>query len=219
MLPVSTRTALARLSERGLVAVVSGRATADVMERVGLPDVHYAGAHGMEIVSPGHEVHVHPEALPFRDVLDDATAALRTALAGITGALVEDKHWTVSTHYRMVPARDHPRVLAAVEEVAAAHPSLRVIEGRMVRELRPDVDWDKGKAVGWLLEHFARAPALAVYLGDDVTDEDAFRALPGDGLGIRVEGGDHDSAAELTLPDTDAVEALLVALEAAIRER
>jgi trehalose-phosphatase len=211
-IPSATRGALARLADRGLVAVVSGRGTADVMARVGLATVHYAGAHGMEIVSPGQDPFVHPDVLPFGEELALATSDLRAALTGVAGVIIEDKRWTVSVHYRMAAASEHERVMAVAAEVAATHPTLRMIDGRMVRELRPDVDWDKGTAVHWLLERFARVDSLAIYLGDDVTDEDAFRALPADGLGIRVEGGTHATAAALTLPDTAAVGAVLAEL-------
>jgi trehalose 6-phosphate phosphatase len=115
-------------------------------------------------------------------------------------------------HYRRVPeARAHD-VHQAVLRAQARHPALRITSGKKVYELQPDVDWDKGRAVQWLIETLRLEDALPVYIGDDVTDEDAFRALAGRGIGIAVQEAPHDTAAAWTLRDPDEVRALLAQL-------
>jgi len=94
----------------------------------------------------------------------------------------------------------------------ARHPALRMTEGKKVWELQPDVDWDKGRAVLWLIETLKLEDALPVYIGDDVTDEDAFRALEHRGVGIAVQDAAQPTAATLTLRDPDEVRDFLAGL-------
>jgi len=101
----------------------------------------------------------------------------------------------------------HQAEVAGASAVAA-----RVAEGKKVYELQPDVDWDKGRAVLWLIETLKLEEAMPVYIGDDVTDEDAFRALAGRGLGIAVQDAPRPTAATLTLRDPEEVRALLARL-------
>jgi len=172
------------------MAVVSGRAVADARDRVGIPDIAYAGNHGMEIEAPGL-VRIHEEAAASRPRLESAAAELAHQIRGIPGVLVEDKELTLSVHYRRVAPERVEEVRRAVFAVAGGHEGLRVTEGKMILEVRPRVDWHKGKAVEFLLGEL-RPPAGApvIYLGDDQTDEDAFRVLRAqrsvDGEGVIV---------------------------------
>jgi alpha,alpha-trehalase len=98
-----------------------------------------------------------------------------------------------------------------VEKVLDASPRLRARTGKKVIELMPAIDWDKGRAVGWLLEALDVNPeaALVLYLGDDETDEDAFATLTGRGLGIHVGPEVSDSLGDFRLADPGAVETFL----------
>src|SRR3970282_1113609 len=105
-----TRNAVERLARLCPVAVVSGRDVDDVRERAGINGIHYAGRHGFDIVAPGglHQQHAKGvEALP---ALDAAERELRSALAGIDGALVERKRFSIAPHYRLVAESDWPAV-------------------------------------------------------------------------------------------------------------
>lgn len=217
-IPPRTRAALDRLLAAPGVqaAVVSGRGMADARERAGIPGIAYAGNHGMEIEGPGLR-RVHPEALAARPELEAVASALAPALGGVPGAWVEDKGLTLSVHYRQVPA---DRVAGARDAVRAAvegRPGLRLTEGKMVLEVRPRVEWDKGRAVLFLLDHL-RPPegAPVLYLGDDTTDEDAFRALAGRGgagEGILVDPSPPAStAAKAYVRSPEEVGALFEAL-------
>lgn len=216
-MPPETRAALDRLrAMRGVTAaVVSGRALADVRSRAALDGIPYAGNHGMEIEGPG--VHrIHPEAQAARPSLEAVAARLAPALVSIPGAFLEDKGLTLSLHYRMAAEGAGAAVRALAEAAVAGREELALTEGKMVLEVRPRVDWHKGRAVLFLLDHI-RPPAGApvLYLGDDRTDEDAFRALreSGRGEGVLISPDPPaDSAAAAHLPDPHAVGAFFAAL-------
>src|SRR4029077_10210273 len=114
----------------------------------------------------------------YLPVLDSAETELREALDGIQGAQLERKHFLVAGHYRNGNENDASRVALAVDAVAARHRELRRVDGKKVYELLPDIDWNKGKAVLWLLETLGliRDKVLPIFIGDDRTDEDAFHA-------------------------------------------
>lgn len=209
----STRAAIVRLIDDGVtVAIVSGRGLADARSLAGLPDIAYAGNHGMEIEMPGLE-RIHPEAAAARGSLEQVAAAVPEALNDVSGLFVEDKGLTLSIHYRRVDRAAVERVREAVHEAAGRHPDLRVTEGKEVLEVRPDVDWHKGRAVEFLLGELKPpkgAPVL--YIGDDRTDEDAFVALADGGFGEGIlvsEDGDTRTSARSTLKNPEEVGRLL----------
>ncbi len=177
------------------VVVVSGRDRADVQRLVGLDSLVYAGSQGFDIAGPDGFTMQHEEGADYASVLGQAEAELRQRLGGVAGVLIEPKRYALAVHYRLAATDDHPRVEMAVDQVAAAHPRLRKTGGKMVFELRPRLAWDKGKAVLWLLTALGldRPDVLPFYLGDDLTDEDAFAALANQGIGIVV--GDPPAAA------------------------
>ena len=219
-MPERTRRALERLMDMDgvTVAVVSGRGLGDVRERAAIPGIPYAGNHGMEIEGAGL-YRIHPEAAAARPLLQEVAARIEADLEGIDGAFLEDKGLTLSIHYRLAP--DHAEeVREIVLEAADGWPELRVTEGKMVLEVRPRVEWDKGRAVIFLLDQM-RPPADApvLYLGDDLTDEDAFRALRGwdpaaEGV-LVADPPPAESAAASVLRDPAEVGALFEALAAA----
>jgi trehalose-phosphatase len=198
---------LARLGEHRPVAILSGRDLDDVRSIVALPQLSYAGSHGFDILtSNGWARQCGEEFLP---ALDAAERELRDAVASIPRARVERKRFAVAVHYRQVDEQAVPAVERRVGDVAATHPDLRQTGGKKVFELRPRVDWDKGRALKLLLEALGldRADVVPIYIGDDETDEDAFRVLRGRGIGIVVAGADEDRAtwARLRVADPDGV--------------
>jgi len=211
------RAAVARLSARCRVAVVSGRDLGDVRELVGLDDVVYAGSHGFDLDLGTASGAAAPDlgAEAYLPELDDAERALARVLGPVPGARVERKRFAVAVHLRQVAEVDRGRVEGVVDAVAARHPRLRRTSGKQVRELRPDLDWDKGRAVLWLLGALGvdRDDVVPLYLGDDETDEDAFRALAGRrGLGILVGAHGARTAARYGLRDPDEVQVFLTVL-------
>jgi trehalose 6-phosphate phosphatase len=208
-LPDATRPLLRQLTARPdtVVALVSGRGLADLRDRVDLADVYYAGNHGLEIEGPGvHRVHEGAEA--SLETLGRLADTLAGRLDSIDGVIVEDKGLTLSVHYRLVadPAavsRVTERVRAACGDVAG----LRLTEGKKVLEIRPAVDWHKGRALRFLRETLlsGRVGAPTLFIGDDRTDEDAFREVGENGCAIVVGPPPPDSAAHAMLRDVDAV--------------
>ncbi len=212
VLPDAMAVVLRRLAGMCEVAVVSGRDLADLRRRVGIEELWYAGSHGFDIAGPGGEHTAYPEGRDYLPALDDAERALREALAGVAGCEVERKRFALATHYRRVAAGEVPAVEGVVEDTRAAHPELRISRGRQVIELQPDMDWDQGRALNWLMRALDMDPArfIPIVIGDDVTDEDAFREVarprPGRGVGIVVTADDgRSSRADYCLADPRAV--------------
>ncbi len=178
------------------VAIVSGRALADLKPRIGLERLLFAGNHGMEIEGPGIS-ETAPEALLLRPSLESAMTASARRLEDVPGTWIEDKGLTLTIHYRQAGPDEEPRIRQIVTEAAAAHQGLRVTSGKMVFEVRPDVAYDKGTAVNFILRQLDPPPGAPIlYLGDDTTDEDAFRAVQkrGDPPGEGVIVGDPPTA-------------------------
>lgn len=184
--------------------VVTGRSMADIRRRVGLDEVGYAADHGFEISLRGAAWR-HPAARSSRTKLGPAGRRLRRALAGVEGAFVEDKGATLSVHYRGLKGLSAAALKALVAGIVKPGAGLRVRPGKKVLEVGPDVSWDKGRAVLKMLELLGCPPGTpVVYVGDDRTDEDAFRALAPAGFTIRVGGG-RASRARFALEDPAAV--------------
>jgi trehalose 6-phosphate phosphatase len=204
-----SRRAIERLVEAGrAVAVISGRGLADVRARLGLEGIHYAGNHGLEIEGPG-VMRRHPEAERGRARLEEVRENLLSSLEGIPGAWVEDKGLTLSVHYREAEPESWRAVEGRVRS-ASADEALEVRAGKRVWEVRPRVDWDKGRAVGFLLQVWGEPRRWPVYVGDDVTDEDAFRVVHGVGLGVKVtEEPDAPTAAAAWVRDPSELESFL----------
>jgi alpha,alpha-trehalase len=186
------------------VAVLSGRDLADIRSRIGIPGLWYAGSHGFEMVAPDGTHHENATAAAAVPVLSHAAGELAAELAPIIGVVVEHKRFAVAVHYRNAAPEAAATVTAAVHRAGSRH-GFKVTAGRKVVELRPNLDWDKGKTLEWITDRIAGAePLLPIYIGDDLTDEDAFDSVLHDGIGIVVrhdEDGDRSTAARLSLSD------------------
>lgn len=211
-LSTETRASIRRLASVWPVAIVSGRALNDVRELVGLDQIHYAGSHGYEIRSPSGEEFNLDDAWAYYPLIDSAERALRNALSSIPGASVERKKFALAAHYRNVPDGLADRVSEAVGGVSRDHPGLRRSSGKKIHEFRPEIDWDKGKAVRRiqkLIDSDSRG-SIPVYIGDDTTDEDAFAEIQSDGIGVLVRDEDSsETAAAYALDSTDQVREFL----------
>ena len=189
----SMREAVRALARRCTVCVVSGRDRPVVQQLMGVDDVVVAGSHGFDIWSPVAGTLEHEASGGFDALLERVTKRVRDEAGAIVGVLIEPKKASVAVHYRLVSDSERPRIKALVDRLLAEHPDeLKVTPGKMVYEIQPKLDWDKGKAVLHLLEalDLDREDIVALYLGDDITDEHAFEALKGTGIGVFV--GDPD---------------------------
>jgi trehalose-phosphatase len=185
------RAAVARLASHCTVAVISGRDLPDVRDHVGIDTIFYAGSHGFDIAGPKGTHLENQLGMDFLPVLDQAEEALKERLSGIAGARIERKKFSIAVHYREVEKDAVPAVEEVIAKVLEQHQELRKSHGKKVYELQPRIDWNKGKALLWLLEKLEldNPETFPLYIGDDITDEDAFRALEDRGLGIVVAEG------------------------------
>ncbi|CAA3024320.1 trehalose-phosphate phosphatase A [Olea europaea subsp. europaea] len=209
-------------------AIISGRSRDKVYEFVGLTELYYAGSHGMDIMCPvqsisndnvncirssekqGKEVNLFQPASEFLPMIDEVFISLVETMKGVAGAKVENNKFCVSVHYRNVEEKSWKVLGQHVEEILKNYPRLRLTHGRKVLEIRPVLDWDKGKAVEFLLESLGLVDCddvLPIYVGDDRTDEDAFKVLRegNRGYGILVSSTPKESNAFYSLRDPSEV--------------
>lgn len=207
VLAEAMRQQVRRLARLCPVAVVSGRDLEDVRRLVGVEELVFAGSHGFDIAGPRDLCLGRQQGTEFLPALDRAERMLQERLADIDGVQVERKKMAIAIHYRRVAERDIPAVEQAVDAARSANPRLRKDYGKKIFELQPDMDWHKGRAVRWLLKALKldEDRILPMYLGDDVTDENAFKELRDDGIGIKVMDRPEPSAAHYALADTDQV--------------
>lgn len=189
------------------VAIVSGRACDDVRSLVGIDNIYYAGNHGFEIEGPKGSGIREERGLEYLDDVEAVRKRLLPLVEQVEGAMVENKRFSLSLHYRLAEPGRVPDLERAVDDAIRDYPRLRKHKGKMVFEIRPRIEWDKGRAVMWLLQALGldQPGVVPVYLGDDTTDEDAFRAVRGRGIGILVADEPRESCASFVLRDTGEV--------------
>jgi alpha,alpha-trehalase len=201
------RQTITRLSRVVTTAVISGRACADVRALVGMDELYYAGNHGLEIEGPGGVVRCRLGE-DYQEDVQRFAAEIGELPAAIDGVSVENKALSLSVHYRLAAPDKAADIEAAVDRVLIRFPRLRKRAGKKVFEIRPGMDWHKGKVVIWLLQVLHAEREAAIYIGDDETDEDAFRELHGRGLGVRV-GSTVATSADYWLADPGEVRRFL----------
>lgn len=169
------------------IGIVTGRALSDIRRKVGLKNIVYAANHGMEIFHNGK--YLLRKGLVYRKPLRALAGELRAALSDVPGAIVENKQLSVAVHFRKVNTKFHPALKRGVRKLSKAYMkkyNLQLTRGKMILEIRPAKLWNKGKAVMWMWQKLA-PKHLPIYIGDDITDEDAFKALyPYDSITVRI---------------------------------
>ncbi|XP_040988420.1 probable trehalose-phosphate phosphatase F [Juglans microcarpa x Juglans regia] len=223
------RSAVRNVSKFFPTAIISGRSRDKVYELVGLTELCYAGSHGMDIMGPlshtvsddypnciksndqqGKEVNLFQPAREFLPMIDEVFRTLVENTKGIKGAKVENHKFCASVHYRNVDEKNWPTIAQCVHDILKDYPRLQLTHGRKVLEVRPVIDWNKGKAVEFLLESLGlsnRNDVLPIYIGDDSSDEDAFKVLRegNRGYGILVSSVPKETNAFYSLRNPDEV--------------
>lgn len=220
-MPIGVRELLEILARQPYctVGIVSGRALADVRRRIGIKGIIYAGNHGLEIEGPGIRF-VDPIAEELRPILHLMSKVLTRSMATISGALVENKGLSLSVHYRLAGIREEGHVRSAFDRVVTTARSLgkvKVTNGKKVLEVRPPVEWDKGRAISFLMDSYARrnrkSLALPIFLGDDLTDEDGFEVVhQRDGISVYIGEENTRSSARYFLRSPHEVRGFLARL-------
>lgn len=201
----ATRKIVRRLAKQYSVAIISGRDLDDVRKMAGIDDIAYAGSHGFDIIGPGGRHRDQERGKRFLLALDRAEKDLAKALESIPGARIERKLFAIAVHYRQVDRAKLDELEKRFDEVLSRYPELRKTGGKKIFELRPNVEWDKGKALFSMLEslYTDSSRVLPVYIGDDETDEDAFRAISNRGITIVVGTEKRQTAAHYSLRNPD----------------
>ncbi|MDO9289416.1 MAG: trehalose-phosphatase [Thermodesulfovibrionales bacterium] len=174
-------------SRRCYLTILSGRSLPDIKKMTGIKNIYCGGNHGLDISGPSIR-YTHPKALSTRQFIIKIKKLLDKEIRTIKGAWLEDKKFTLSLHFRSARTEDIPRVKKIFYDVADEFLEknlLAIIKGKKVLELVPDVSWNKGKAVRWILQRL-KNECMPIYIGDDQTDETAFKALRKKGITIRV---------------------------------
>lgn len=194
------------------VAVISGRSLRDVKKLVNLRGIIYAGNHGLELEGPGLK-YVNKKALIFKKYQDAIYSQLVASLRAYSRIFIEHKGLTLSIHYRLEKNKNTlKKVFKVIDSTTSSYvrrKNLIITHGKKVVEIKPRISWNKGKIVLWLLKYLNRKESLRnvlpIYLGDDTTDEDAFRVLKKRGIGIFVGNPKKKSLAEFYLRNTAQV--------------
>nr|ABO61745.1 trehalose-phosphatase 1 [Physcomitrium patens] len=209
-------------------AIISGRARPKVYDFVQLSELYYAGSHGMDIMGPaksssgfkvngtrvkdkkGNDVVFFQPASEYLPMMDKVCSILNETTRTVKGARVEHNKYCVTVHFRLVKEELWEGLVTKVQNVLKEYPMLNLTHGRKVLEVRPSIAWDKGKAVNYLLNSLGFADSsdvLPVYIGDDRTDEDAFKLLNGmkHGCSILVSSIPKSTKATLSLREPSEV--------------
>ncbi|KAF1863456.1 hypothetical protein Lal_00030488 [Lupinus albus] len=205
-------------------AIVSGRSVDKVYNFVQLKELYYAGSHGMDIRGPTksrshkkmNEGVLFQAASQFLPMMNEVYKILVEKTKSVKGAMVETNKFCLSVHFRCVDEKV-PNWAALAEKVRLVlneYPKLRITQGRKVLEIKPSIKWDKGKALEFVLESLGYNNSnnvFPIYIGDDRTDEDAFKVLSSRslGIGILVSQIPKETNASYTLQDPSEVEQFL----------
>jgi len=234
---VEMRAAVREVAKHFPTAIVSGRSREKVKDFVKLHNVYYAGSHGMDIMAPARplikyndgkrqtvafdkkesEVLFQP-AKKFLPAIQEIFKILEEKTKKIQGAMVEDNSFCISVHFRQVREEDYGMLEEKVKSVVENYPEFHITEGKMVLEVRPSIEWNKGHALEYLLDTLGFSNSgdhvLPLYIGDDRTDEDAFKVIQsrGQGYPIIVSSIPKDTRASYSLRDPSEVLAFLLRL-------
>ncbi|KAL0589459.1 hypothetical protein ABG067_002363 [Albugo candida] len=216
ILSPETRQTIAQLNEHFVTGIITGRSLSKIQEFVQLPQLYYAGSHGFDIAGPNNTSIKNQVAVEFLKDLEALRDALKEGVQGVSGAQVEDNLFSISLHYRNVDPMNQQKIADLAHEVGSRYPSIRCNQGKMVFEYKPKMDWNKGKALLWLLHELKldnQDDVYTIYIGDDTTDEDAFCVLNDtsnpSGVGILVSDHSKVTGASYTLQDTNEVRVFL----------
>jgi len=224
-LPPQAKECLQELAEspRLTLGIISGRSVENLRGKVGIKGIIYVGNHGLEIEGPGI-TYVNPVARKTKPFLHSLCRDIGKELTGIKGAIIEDKGLTLSLHYRLVDesrVEELNRIFFEITKPLTASGRIKVSKGKKVYEVRPAVDWNKGKAIAFIAQNFNwEGETLMIFLGDDITDYDGFRMVDDSGgISIYVGEGDTETVAQYLLHSTKETYQFLNMLRKALKPK
>lgn len=218
LLPAGVRDKLATLARRPhlSVGIITGRSLAEIKSLVALEGIYYSGNHGLEIEGPGLN-YVSPQAGAAMTTMRELDREFAQELADVNGVIIQNKGLSLSVHYRLVKEADEAVVAEVFHRITAPlcrGGKIKVFAGKKVWEVKPPIDWHKGKAVESIRTEIKSLlkleRLLTIYLGDDTTDEDAFKVLHHpEGWSVYVGPENASSAADYFLNSPAEVEEFL----------
>ncbi|CAI9092519.1 OLC1v1027775C1 [Oldenlandia corymbosa var. corymbosa] len=230
------RSAVRDVAKKFSTAIISGRSRDKVYGFVKLEELYYAGSHGMDIKGPvtqsmsyeckyqtkaldhqGNELTIFQPAQDFLPSIKELLNRLKKETCDIEGVFIEDNRFCLSVHYRHVPENDYAALEKIIKSVLEEYPKFRMNFGKKVMELKPSIEWNKGNAVLYLLDTLGYANSsdvFPIFIGDDKTDEDAFKVIRSSkqGCPILVSSIPRDTRALSSLQDPTEVESFLIRL-------
>ena len=195
------------LTKKYSVTIVSGRARSDVQELLGIEGLVYAGSHGFDIFGSDIQM-INPDAEKMIPVIASLREGIEKEVGSIEGCIIENKNFSFAVHYRLVDESKYfEKIKKCCEDAIAPHQGLRLMHGKKVFEILPAFDWDKGKAVRFVVKALGYNwdDVVVVYIGDDTTDEDAYRMIRTRGVPIHVSTEDKPSLAYFKVKNPDEV--------------
>ncbi|MFC2124873.1 trehalose-phosphatase [Bacteroidota bacterium] len=206
------RNLVKEISESCPMAIITGRDIKDIKDLVKIDQIHYAGSHGFDMVGPDGFIFENEQANESRRTITEVSEEIRDKTAHIQGVKLEYKKYAIAVHYRQVSDNQQKDAKEIVYDIISQYPEIRPGKGKKVIEMKPNFDWHKGKSIRVLLDRMIgkdQGDNFLIYIGDDITDEDAFFEVLDDGIGILV--GDHGrkTFASSHLRDVDEVKLFL----------
>ncbi|HAX61304.1 MAG TPA: trehalose-phosphatase [Elusimicrobia bacterium] len=201
---------LRQVSKKHFIAVISGRKLPEIKKLVGIKNIIYSGNHGFEIEIKGKKI-IQNVSRETKNEIRRIKDKLVKEIKKIDGAFVEDKGLTLSIHWRLTGKKDLPKLFAIIRDIIRDNLRVRLTKGKKVWEIRPNINWNKGEAVQRILSQLPTSHfLLPIYIGDDTTDEDAFKSLK-NGITVRI-GKSKKSKARYYLKNQSEIKKLLKTL-------
>ena len=205
---IRTRNLISLLARRFPTSIVSGRSQEQLVEFVRINEIFYASSHGLRIVGPHGSKLECDQGKPFKYLMDRVYRELGLLIAELPGIVLEHGVYTIAIHYRLASECNMTKIGEKIQRLMEEFPDLKLTYGKKVYEIRPRLDWDKGTAVEWILGCLDKK-VVPIYVGDDITDEDAFLRVRDCGFGILVSEESRSTHARYSLKNTDEVHKFL----------
>ena len=193
------------------IGIISGRNLDDVKNRINLNGITYMGNHGFEILDSSCNLFNQSHWLHFIPAIDQIELELNSSLKHIDDIKIERKKYSISVHYRELNYFDMSTLELIIERIISNYLLLKKTNGKKIFEIVPNIDWNKGKALLFLLNklNLKSNNIVPIYVGDDLTDETVFLSIRNIGIGIVVGNDDRLTFASYSLKCPDEVQLFL----------
>ena len=208
---------LARHRKKITVAIISGRDLDTLLKLLGLREgLLFAGTHGLEFIGRDGTGKLAPGVDSCREDIELVRSFIARTVPKEGGFIIEDKGLALTINYRNAKQEQAREVVAAFDKFVATRPTLKLLQGKMIREALPRDIGGKDSAIEFLMRDAGFSGPSTVYFGDDTTDEDAFHALAKVGGITVLVGAERASFAQYRIDRPKDVADLLARLATAV---